>query len=407
MSSRRLVPLAVVAVIALMGAALLVTAWSTHQSVEDASATLARGQADAVEHAVRAQLADLEGPPAQADLERILAEESPRGLRYLAVAAPNLSIEAGQALGGPPTRLPPVRAHEPVFVDGRVRAVLRAPGRRTGLRGAHVVVEIDPVEARALRAAAARNVWIGTLGAGALLIVAAGLVRWVVRREASAREAERARRLASLGELSAVLAHEIRNPLASLKGNAQLLAEVLPAGEKARQRADRVVDEALRLETLTNDLLDFVRGGEIHRAPVDPAALLRESAASVDAAIEVDAARAPTTWSLDGERVRQVLTNLLENAVQAGAPVRASVASARGELVFEVRDGGPGVPAEDLERIFEPFYTKRVRGTGLGLAVVKRVVELHRGAIRVANDPAGGAVFRVTLPSHDGAHPGR
>jgi two-component system sensor histidine kinase HydH len=78
--------------------------------------------------------------------------------------------------------------------------------------------------------------------------------------------------------------------------------------------------------------------------------------------------------------------------------VRARVAAENGRLVFEVRDSGPGVPEDERERIFEPFYTKRVRGTGLGLAVAKRVVELHRGTISVVNAPDGGAVFRVALP---------
>ena len=114
--------------------------------------------------------------------------------------------------------------------------------------------------------------------------------------------------------------------------------------------------------------------------------------------IQIDVAGAPDAWSLDANRMTQVLTNLLENAVQAGAPVRARVASEGGRLVFEVRDSGPGVPEDERERIFEPFYTKRVRGTGLGLAVAKRVVELHRGTISVANAPGGGAVFRVALP---------
>jgi two-component system sensor histidine kinase HydH len=217
-------------------------------------------------------------------------------------------------------------------------------------------------------------------------------------REALERRLAHERRLASLGEMSAVLAHEIRNPLASLKGNAQLLAELLPEGAKPRAKADRVVAEAVRLENLTNDLLAFVRTGELARAPVDPAALLREAAASVGAEIAVESTAAPASWSLDGPRMLQVLTNLIDNAVQAGPPVRARVAASGRRLVFEVADRGPGVDPADAERIFEPFFTKRTQGTGLGLAVARRVVELHGGTIAVDAEPGGGARFRVEVP---------
>src|SRR5439155_21048299 len=134
-----------------------------------------------------------------------------------------------------------------------------------------------------------------------------------LRRSAEDRARGRERRLASLGEMSAVLAHEIRNPLASLKGNAQLLAAMLPADDKPRAKADRVVDEALRLEQLTSDLLAFVRTGELQRAAVDPAQLVREAAAGL--AVEVDGTGAPRAWSLDAARMRQVVVNLLDNAV--------------------------------------------------------------------------------------------
>src|SRR5690606_13236282 len=140
--------------------------------------------------------------------------------------------------------------------------------------------------------------------------------------------------------------------------------------------------------------------GEIRRGDVDPAALLRDAAASIETdRIRVDAERAPSTWRLDGERMRQVLTNLLENAVQAGdGEVVAAVARVGGLLVFEVRDRGEGIPAEELGRIFEPFYTRRLHGTGLGLAVARRLVELHGGTIIADNVPGGGALFRVTVP---------
>jgi two-component system sensor histidine kinase HydH len=261
-------------------------------------------------------------------------------------------------------------------------------------------MEFEPRVAEGLRGDAMRTLGIGALAAGGLLLLALWLVRWFLRREALERQAERDRRLAHLGEMSAVLAHEIRNPLASLKGNAQLLARSLPEGDRPRAKAERVVDEAVRLEALCNDLLDFVRAGEIARADADPAALLRDAAAAVgDDGIEVDTAGAPTRWPLDGERIRQVLTNLLENATQAGGErVAASVSLDQQRLAYVVRDWGSGIPEEDMDKIYEPFYTRRTRGTGLGLAVAKRLVELHGGTITAANATGGGAEFRILLP---------
>jgi two-component system, NtrC family, sensor histidine kinase HydH len=160
-----------------------------------------------------------------------------------------------------------------------------------------------------------------------------------------------------------------------------------------------VVDEAVRLESLTADLLEYVRTGELHRREVSAAALLREAVEAVDAqAISLEAADSGAPWQLDPERMRQVLVNLLENAVAAGAPVRASLHEAGNQLRFVIQDSGPGVPPSERERIFEPFHTTRTRGTGLGLAVARRVVEQHGGSISVENAAAGGAIFSVVLP---------
>jgi two-component system sensor histidine kinase HydH len=116
--------------------------------------------------------------------------------------------------------------------------------------------------------------------------------------------------------------------------------------------------------------------------------------------IEVLAERAPSSWALDSDRMRQVLTNLLANAIQAGGdgPVTASVAQEGDALVFSVRDRGEGIASDAIGRLFEPFFTTRTRGTGLGLAVAKRIVDLHRGTIAGDNAAGGGAVFRVELP---------
>jgi two-component system sensor histidine kinase HydH len=302
-------------------------------------------------------------------------------------------VEAGQALGGEPARGD--RRATATHVGGRWRVDMAAPfARRVWGRGIVLVTEIEPVEITEAQRAASRALAIGVLAALTLLGVAIALVRRELRRSAEDAAREHERRLASLGEMSAVLAHEIKNPLASLKGNAQLLAAALPEGHKSKAKAERVVDEARRLEQLTQDLLAFVRTGEIARADTDVVELVRASAA--DVAIELDGPA--VHWSLDRERMREVLANLIVNAADAGPPVRVRVRPEATRLVIEVADRGPGVPPEERARIFEPFFTKKTQGTGLGLAIARRIVVLHGGTIEVGDDPAGGAVFRISIP---------
>ena len=417
MLPRRVQPLAgwsFVVAFALIGAALLATVWSTRASILAASDAVRCGQADAIEQAVRSDLADLEGIPESPQLGAILHEHHDEGLRYLAMVegrGPLLVLaSAGAATGaGRANILARSRAAGCKIdeVAGRLRMELRSLRKMKAGGGMRFVIEIEPVQATELRDAATLTLGVGVLAALALLGVAFVLIRREARRQADATARERERRLASLGEMSAVLAHEIKNPLASLKGNAQLLARMLPGGEKPRAKADRVVDEAVRLEQLTNDLLQFVRTGTITRVAVDPGALVREAAASVAAAqvepgappiVTVETTEAPARWPLDAGRIRQVVINLVDNAIAAGAPVAVTVRRARGELIIEVADRGPGVDDDDRDKIFEPFFTGKTHGTGLGLAVVRRVVELHHGTIAVIPNPGGGAVFRAELP---------
>lgn len=394
----------VVATFVLIGVALLATVWSTRSSVLNASDAVRRGQALAIEQAVRADIADLDAAPSSENLAAILADHADEGLRYIGMVEGrgNIVASAGQAIGDEVDEsTSPNRAMQEI--DGRIRLTVRAFRRmKAGGRTPRFVVEIEPVQANELRGTAAWTLGIGALAAASLLGVAIVLVRREARRNADERTRERERRLAHLGEMSAVLAHEIKNPLASLKGNAQLLsqmlAKILPEGDKPRTKAERVVDEAVRLEQLTNDLLHFVRTGAIRREPVDPGAIVREAAGSIPGEISVDTTRAPATWPLDAGRIREVVVNLVDNAVAAGAPVVATVRTEGERLVIEVSDHGPGVPVEDRERIFEPFHTGKTQGTGLGLAVARRVVESHGGTLSVLSAPSGGALFRAEIP---------
>ena len=382
----------------LIGIALIATVWTTRSSVLDASDAVRRGQASALEQAVRADLADLEGPPTSEDLEGMLRNHADEGMRYLAMVDEHRRVvsEAGTAVGSDTADSSNERFRE---IGGRLRLQVRRFRRlKDGGRNWRVIIELEPIQATKLRDAATRSLGIGAIAAASLLGVAIVLVLREARRNAEERERERERRLATLGEMSAVLAHEIKNPLASLKGNAQLLASMLPAGEKSKTKAERVVDEAVRLEQLTNDLLRFVRTGAIRRERVDPGALVHEAATSMPGDVEVDTTHAPRTWSLDAARIREVVVNLVDNAIAAGQPVTASVRVENKRLVIEVADHGTGVPEDDREKIFEAFFTGKTQGTGLGLAVARRVIEQHGGTIVVLENPGGGALFRAEIP---------
>jgi len=161
------------------------------------------------------------------------------------------------------------------------------------------------------------------------------------------------------------------------------------------------VQEALRLERITSDLLDFVRQGELDRAPTDLGALVRQAAEDVVPAerLRVDLPRTTLELSIDGPKVRQVVDNIVRNATQAAdGLVEVTLAGEASVAVLTVRDHGPGIAQGQEDRIFEPFVTTRVRGTGLGLAIARRLAERHGGSLTASNHPEGGAVFRLSLP---------
>jgi two-component system sensor histidine kinase HydH len=258
----------------------------------------------------------------------------------------------------------------------------------------HLVSQVD----RAGRA----TLLAGVLGALGLLLLGALANRLLRRNEEAMRRLEQERHLASLGTMSAVVAHELRNPLAALKGHAQLLVESLESQPREKAQAQRVVDAAWRLERLSGSLLDLARTGTLAREEASPASLVKASVAPLDPSrVRVDESWAPARWSLDPIRFQQVVMNLVENGLQTtgDGAVEVRIAEEGGHLVIEVRDHGPGVPAADRERIFEPFVTSRAHGVGLGLAVARQVVVLHGGTLVALDAPGGGALFRIEIPA--------
>ncbi|RMF80569.1 MAG: hypothetical protein D6739_10135 [Nitrospirae bacterium] len=225
-----------------------------------------------------------------------------------------------------------------------------------------------------------------------------------LEREAQARE-----QLAAIGELSARLAHEVRNPLGAISGAAQLLAESGAAGGRAARLMGIVVRESARLNRLVEDFLGFARPRPGRPVAVELARLAREVVDLVQAdpevgGVEILAEGDPVAVRLDADAVRQCLLNLIQNAIHAVAAggrvaVRATWEARDGEVRFEVEDDGCGIPEEELERIFFPFHTGRPDGTGLGLAVVKRLAEACGARVAVASRVGEGSRFTLRWPA--------
>ena len=396
-----------------LGIAVLATAWTSYRGIQEASLTLYRGQATAFRLSLRSIQRGASELPSQGDLEEILSSQMDAGLRYLAFvdADGNVLIETGEPEGGETTLLSEDSLSQEALLKlpTRIRMShgvprMASPERLRDAPSPNLVLEFEPLAAEALSLQATRT--LASSAVVAVVLVLAGLFFWNLsaRGEEAQRQLEHQRRLGILGEMAAVLAHEIRNPLASLKGHAQLLAEKLPAGSREGQKAGRVVKEAARLESLTGNLLDFAGAGPLNPSETDVRALIQEAVeAAGPLGFQLFLDDTPEVWPLDAVRILQGLGNVLRNAVEAspdGRPVEVGVSGGKSGLVIEVRDFGPGIDRGMEEEIFEPFMTTRATGTGLGLAVARRIVLLHGGTIVVTNHPEGGAVFTITLPGN-------
>jgi len=247
--------------------------------------------------------------------------------------------------------------------------------------------------------------WEGFAAQFALLLDAADLIARAVAVERSLAHAEK---LAAIGEVSARIAHEIRNPVTAARSLAQQLARE-PASPVAAELGV-ILEELARVERQVAALLRFARREEFRFEPVDLSALTHATVAALrgrlDAAgieVALEAAEGVTARA-DREKIRQVLVNLIENATDALAEVAGSrrlgiaVTGADGVAMLRVTDTGPGVPADALPHLFEPFFSLKDKGTGLGLAIAWRIVQAHGGRIEVRSDGAG-TTFALALPA--------
>ncbi|RPI11338.1 MAG: histidine kinase, partial [Zetaproteobacteria bacterium] len=231
----------------------------------------------------------------------------------------------------------------------------------------------------------------------------------------------RAERLATLGELAASLAHEIKNPLAGIAGAVRVMADELPASDQRKEIMEEILDQVHRLDKTVHDLLAFARPATPALAPCDLHRVLdrvlvllaQDPAAMTVRIVRVYHSGLPPVHA-DAKQLGQVFLNLLLNAVQAmpdggritlrtalrgvnGADGDGAASEAR---AVEVRfsDTGPGIPAPLVSEVFTPFFTTKPRGAGLGLSICRRIVEDHGGRIEVESPPGQGATFRVVLP---------
>lgn len=402
-----------VLLLAILGVSLgAATALSYRNAVETAEALL-RGQAMDVALAVEAGARRSGGNAAL--LQAILEERRGRGVAYAALVGPDGAILAhtNPHLAGGRLQDPRLTA---ATASDRVQT-----GRVELQTGEEVFEATIPIHGAAaggvpwlLRVAlhagvAGRGVRYAEVQAVGVAALLAALAVLSVRQLRAARRAVTLERLAALGEMAAVLAHEIRNPLGAVKGLAQVLDERAAPDSPDHELTETMVRETVRLERLVADLLTYARPRPPDRRAVDVAALLRQGAglltaeaAAAGVRFEVEPAATPATAWADAGQLTQLFTNLLLNAAQAapeGGTVRVACRSDATTVRVWVADDGPGIPPEAAARLFEPFFTTKTKGTGLGLAICRRIAEAHGGGICVEEARgAHGARLRVELP---------
>jgi two-component system sensor histidine kinase HydH len=221
----------------------------------------------------------------------------------------------------------------------------------------------------------------------------------------------RSERLASLGRLAAGVAHEIRNPLSSIRGFAQFFMQRFKGREKEEEYASVMVKEVDRLNRVITELLDFARPKEPRREPHSleeilehTLEVLKPELAKKKAEVEKQVERELPPARVDRDQLSQAFLNLLINSLEAmeeGGKIRVGLKRVgQDSIEVSIGDTGKGIPGEDMEKVFEPFFSTKRKGTGLGLAIVHQIVDGHGGDIQVESREGEGTTFQITLPRH-------
>jgi signal transduction histidine kinase len=276
---------------------------------------------------------------------------------------------------------------------------------------------------------------IGLLSFAAGILLTAACARWIIVRHlrkvrSAERRARASERLAEIGAMTGGLAHEIKNPLSTIGLNAQLLAEAieeLPLDQEQKGRVTRRIGslrrEVERLRGILTDFLRYAGNIKLEKHPADVNEVVRDlidfflpQAESQGVRLRDNLTNEPLMAEIDVAQVKQALLNLMLNAVQAMA-TKPSDSTLPRELILrtertpgdgphsEVRlhviDTGPGIPADAIERIFQPYYTTKAGGSGLGLPTARRLIEAHDGRLEVHSEPGKGTDFSIVLPGCD------
>ena len=226
-------------------------------------------------------------------------------------------------------------------------------------------------------------------------------------------EIERNKRLAAIGRLAAGVAHEIRNPLSSLKGYATFFKEIFDKGTQNFDIADVMIKEVDRLNHVVSELVELARPVQVSGKPVHIKSLVEDSIKIVEhdaklhnIAIEMDLDEDIGSIYADKDRLKQVLLNLYLNAIQSMGDfgrlhIQLSRDKSDGKVMITISDTGSGIKKEELPDIFEPYFTTKLSGTGLGLAIVHNIVKAHKGELKVKSEPGQGTVFAIILPDKE------